>query len=436
MMTTQDLMKDQASIKKFVSRTIQAKIGNAQLVKANNTQDLSSKTEKGNKTKIKEEVQHIKKILTTDKRVLEIEDFPEIEEKMFYGGYRVPKASLIWKMPDTVSDTESTENDIDIYETYCDVLEILPFRLKLELKTMLDENGITNILYSDSEITSDCWVYWSGSIYLAYTTDNAPPDIDFAHRARDVLRDIYKDSELFSVAVIGPCPIHPDIKIFIFSKEKLRANFTEDDISNMKFGPLKIDKDIIITILLDSEDKVDKSIHQIARAVFWDLSFYLQRFYRAMAIRTLLLRTNEKCSEQFEELTNCLLSIHKLPARFIINKSRKIKELGELTTEMSRLLFKEYEMGITLKDQQGALLRDARDDLIKSLIADYIQEHTTESACIDRQSVSNLLLHADQVLSRQTVFNTQLFSAIIGGIIGGITAVVLIFLSRYLSNLN
>lgn len=432
MIYIKDLIKDRESINKYVSRIIHAKIGNSQLVMTNTTENESSTTETWNKSKIIQDVQHLKKVLTTDKRILEVEDFPEINEKMFSEGYSVPKTALIFN----ISNEDNNDLDFDIYETYSNVLQIEPFRLKLDLKSAIDENDPVYILYTDSEITTDCWVYWNGATYLAYTIDIASPDINFAHRARDILRDIYKDSELLNIAIVGPCPIHTDINIYIFSKEKLSGNFAAADIADISLEPIVIDDDIIVSVLLDTEDKVTSSIHKIATAIFWELHLHLENFYRAMTTRTLLLRTTDTCLRQFEELSNCLLSIHGLPGRAFFKKSRKIKELGVLTAKINMILSKEYKLNIELKDEQKYLITSSKNHPIKSLLIDYFQEHTTESECIDRQSISNALVNADQVLSRHTVFNVQLISAIIGGIIGGITAVALIYLSAFLSNLN
>lgn len=113
-----------------------------------------------------------------------------------------------------------------------------------------------------------------------------------------------------------------------------------------------------------------------------------------------------------------------------------VNELGRLTTQLNMLLSEVYQINIHLKDAQQDLLNHAKEKRIGSVFSGYIQEHTTESESIDRQSISNTLLHTDQVLGRYSVFNTQLTSAIIGGILGGIIAVALFYLSTYLITLS
>lgn len=431
MTTVKDLIKDQESINKYTSKVIHGKIGSSLLIRKKTNSNTSNEDESWKKQDIQPLIHHVRKILTTDKRVLEVQEFPEINDKTYYVGYYFPKAALGFDKP----STEGKDYDYNIYKTMCSCLELNPFRLKIEVKSIADEDDILNILYEKSEITSDCWIYWNGSTYLAYTT-NISPDIYFAHRARDIIQDIYKDSELLNVANIGPCPIHPDINICIFSKEKLGKYYTKAGISGISFAPFCRDDDIYISVLLNTEDKVESSIHGIAKAVFWELHRYIETFYRAMTTRSLLLKTTGKCHQQFEQLSHCLLSIHGLPTRALFDKRRKIRELGLLTTELNMTLSKEYELNVRLKDIQKDIFTLSKERPIKSLFFDYLQEHTTESECTDRQSISNALVHSDQVLSRHTVFNIQLISAIIGGIIGGITAVSLIYLSTFLINLN
>lgn len=418
MISVKDLVKDRESISKYVSKTVHAKIGNSQLTINKIIENESDETITKDFSNL-DYAHHLKKVITTDNRVLEIEDFPEINDRMHISGHFSPKNTLLFgKSIPKHDDTTS-----------CFVLQVLPFRLRIALKSMIDEKDPSYFPYTDSEITKDCWVYWNGSTFLAYTTIDQSPDLYFAHRVRDVLHDIYKGSDLLQVATIGPCPIHPDINVYLFSKEKLSKYFAIDEISEISFSPFIINEKIIINYLLETEDNINRDIHRILLSIFWELHHYLEHFYFSMSTRSSMLITTEKCIDLFKDLSTCLLSIHGLQNRAFLRRSKKVKELGALSARINMLLADEYQLSIQLKDQQKDLIRYSKETPIKSLLIDYFQEHTTESECIDRQSITNTLIHADQVLSRHTVFNTQLISAVVGGIIGGITAVALIYLS-------
>ena len=228
--------------------------------------------------------------------------------------------------------------------------------------------------------------------------------------------------------------MHVDINIYFFSKEKLGEFFSETEIQDISLEPFKKQEDIIISILSNTEKDIETNIHRITKAIFYELEMFVTSFYRAMAIRAQLLYSEMYCMDYFESLSKCLLSIHELPAMSIIKRHQSFKELGKLTTKINIQLSKAYEYNTILKDFQLSILRDSKYKPIRSLLIEYMQEHTSESERIDRQCITNAFTHADQVLSRRSIFNTQLISAIIGGIIGGITAVLIMYLSTIINN--
>jgi len=427
MLTLNDLIKDEESIEKYASNLIHAKIGNAQLTKKWVSFSPSDQRNIIKDFKIHEDIQHLKKLIVGEKRILELEDFPEISDKMLHFGYTIPTVSI---------SKESDDVEIDALDNSSYIIEISSFRMKVNIPSVLEEDTLLNLLYKQEEISNDCWVWWNGTSFLAYTIDGKSPDMNFAHRARDVLVGLCKDSDTLDVTMIGPTPIHPDLKIYIFSREKLRTNLEESEINNIQFSPLKHDDDIIINVIVQKEADVKGIVHQAAKALFSSLNSDIELFYRAMAIRSKLMHTTGMCGSRFESLSNCLLSVNKLSTRAFLEKSKKISELERLSTEISMLLVKEYEISVSLKEAQQLLLLDLSKKRINALLSDYISEHSTEPTRLDRQSISNALLHTDQVLGRQHLFNTQVFSAIIGAIIGGIIAVALMYIGVYLSNLN
>ena len=168
-MQIEDLLKVGKS-KKYCSKIVHLKLGNALLIRTDTAENRYKEIEKGNSKErtsfVLNEVSHLKKMLTTDRRVLEIEDFPDINEKILNLQYFIPETSFSF----LDQNPNITTNKDEFEEVLRNVLTISPFRLRLEIKSISKEDDLVHIIYPDGEITPECWVYWNGGIYLAYTS--------------------------------------------------------------------------------------------------------------------------------------------------------------------------------------------------------------------------------------------------------------------------
>lgn len=121
------MIKDEESIGKYTSHLIHAKIGNSLLCLTPSALEKYKQTVKIDHSAAMEIAQHLRKILTTDKNVLELEEFPIIDDKMYYGGHFMNESSLIF-------NPEYSDNELDYdNKNLCHIFQIRPFRLKIRL---------------------------------------------------------------------------------------------------------------------------------------------------------------------------------------------------------------------------------------------------------------------------------------------------------------
>lgn len=418
MINLEDVVKDSDSLQKYCSKVVYAKIGHAQIISHD---CINTFEEAKTKTALLEPMPYIRKILTTDKRIISIHDFHEdININPYYGLSILPSSALFLGEKRPEEDSNRLAIMLDI-----------PFRVKLRLETEETKDKWKDLYDFSPDIPEECWALWDGNIFLSYTTDPVEANRYFGHKTRDILVSLFKDSDLFKGGKIGPSPIHTDIMILIFTKEKLRQYFTEAETLKLAREAIKLDNDIVAPILIDSESGVDKAIHQAARNIYWKLGVHMQQFYRVQITRYLLMSAEERCINKVEELIKELTAIQDTQIYKFWIRRRLSKALGRLTSEIHLALLEEYELRTHLTDERSNIDSSASRDTMAYLVKEYLLEHTSEREYIDRQCVSSALTHVDQELGRHSTLNVQFVSALIGAII----AVSLMYLGAFLIKL-
>ena len=200
----------------------------------------------------------------------------------------------------------------------------------------------------------------------------------------------------------------------------------------MTRDPIKLDSDIVVPLLVDSEDEVDEFIHQATRNVYRKLRFYMLQFYRAMITRISLMKTEERCSNNLGQLIKKLVVIQETSAYKFLDRKKLSKSITKLSLEIQENLLEEYELRAFLTDERAAIESFTSKDNFAYFFKDYLLEHTVERERIDRECVSNILAHADQEIGRHSAFNIQLVSALVGAVI----AVGLMYAGAYLLRLG
>lgn len=417
-----DVIEDTEAIKEYSVAVLHGKIGHAQLLSresfgSRNKQELSSN--------LREPAPHIRKVITTDTRVADIADFPPKVDtsRLGEGGsLRVVPGGIFSKVHD------KSQKNVAKMALRLDK----PFRLKLKLEPGdEDRQRWEDMHFWNAGISQECWVWWNGEMFLAYTISPDGPDMHFGHKTRDVLIDLFRDSEVFEGGLIGPSPIHLDLVIPILSEAKLKQCLPEIDTAAFTGYGIKLENTLIFPIVAKSDDDVATLSHRAARIVFGMLMIPMWMFCQGIKKRSLLLDQEELFGDKFKELTTQLLGIQEVPIYRFWHRLRMRKSLSRLHLEIHTALVEEHELRVILAEARAQVASRAKTDRVFSLLEDYFLEHLTEAERIDRGSVSSILAHVDQQLGRYSAADVQLLSALIGAII----AVGLMFAGAYLNSL-
>jgi len=149
------IIKDSEGLQKYCSKVLYAKIGNAQIVSHNCVKTFE---EAKTNTNLREPMPYVRKIMTTDKRVVSIHDFQEdtVSIPSFYLSRIVPSSAFSFS--DKKFDKETnTRLAITINQ---------PFRFKLRLAAEEEEDKWVELYKFSKDVTEECWVLWDGNIFL------------------------------------------------------------------------------------------------------------------------------------------------------------------------------------------------------------------------------------------------------------------------------
>lgn len=418
-----DIIEDAEAIKEYSVAVLYGKIGHAQLLSRESfdrpdKQELSSN--------LLDPAPHIRKVIATDTRVVDIADLPSKVNTSRFGA-----GGLLQAVASSIFARVYDESQENVWKK--GLMLDMPFRLKLKLEPGdQDRQKWEDVYYWNTGSSQECCLWWNGDIFLAYTIGPDEPNILLlGPKTRDVLIDLFKDSEAFEGWCIGPSPIHLDIVIPILSEAKLKQYLPEVDTVAFNGYGIKFEDRLIFPILAKSEDDVPALVHEAARRVFGRLRPSMYLFCQGMKQRSLLLNQEALLGNKFNGLTTQLLEIQEVPIYRFWYKQRMRKSLSRLHLEIHTALVKEHELRVSLEDTRAFVASQAKADKVLSLLKDYFLEHLAEVERIDRGSVSSILAHVDQQLNRYSAVDVQLVSAIIGAII----AVGLMYAGAYLNSL-
>ena len=401
MIDLKSVIEDEGIRQKYCSQFVYAKIGHAQILSHKSISDFEEiKTD----AILQNPLPNMRIVLTTDKRVISIHDFSEDVDTQLL--------SIIVDSDALTYGHKKHGEKGPKWAVKCGV----PFRLELGLEIADESIKDTweDLHRFSPDISEVCWVWWDGNIFLAYTTDPMEANRDFGHKARDVLVDLFKDSDIFDGANVGPTPIHPDIMIPIFSKENLKQYLPEEDTLRLTRETIKLGEDIVFPILVDSEVEVDSFIHEVTRSVYGRLDYYIMQFYRVQMTRHFMMDAEMQCGNKLTELINGLKTMQDTSVYKFLYRRKLSKELGKFISEIQMSLLEEYALRTQLTDERRDMESVASRERLAWLIRDYFLEHTRESELIDRECVSGVLTHADQELARHSALNIQVISALLG----------------------
>ncbi len=406
---------------KYMSNELYLKIGYAQLI---SRQPVSNFDEVKRNSDLYDPSQHIRKILTTDNRVIEIKNFPQsgtLKDRILH---------LSALISDSLIPLDCAKPDKNILRLAVDLGSPFLIRLKLEPDDENLDYWESELKY-DAKVPEECWCLWDCMTFAACTFDFEESRRDFGHKVRDVLKNIFKNSEVFYCDCIGPSPIHPNFIVPILSQTLVQKKSKEDEVLQLTERPFSRNHDIYWPILADSEDEVSLLMHKSIKAIYRSLMLLLKVFNDANLARVMLLLSQESCLDMFNQAIGNLMALQKMPMYKLIDRIKKSQELGVLVSKIHEILLEEYSLRVEFSKAMSFMDYSHGDDELYRLQKSYFIEMTEDIAPIDREVILSTLAHVEQELDRQSTFRKDLTFALMGAIVGA----ALTFTGAYLNSL-
>lgn len=392
---------------KYMSAILYLKAGHSQLI---SRKPVSNFDEVKQNSDLYNPLPHIRKILTTDERVIEIKDFPQsakLKDQILHMSALVPDSAL-----------PLDKNKPDDIKRLAVNLGT-PFLVRLKLKP--DDQNLEaweNLYNYDSTVPEECWCFWDCMTFVACTFDVKEARKYFGHKVRDVLKSIFKDSEVFYCEFLGPSPIHPDFVVPVLSQTVVRKKSAEDEALQLTERPFLQKHDIYWPMLTDTNDEVDILKHQSTRSIYRTLMLLMEVFHRPNLARIMLLRTQESCINLFSQVIRNLLALQKVPMYNLIDRTKKSQELGRLVSKLHEILLEEYSLRVEFSSDMSFMDYSFGDDELYRLLKKYFLEITEDTKPVDREVILSSLAHVEQELDRQSTFRKDLTFALMGAIVG------------------
>lgn len=398
-----------ALLRKYCLATLWLKVGHAQLI---SRKPISDFDEAKNDPDLVNPLPHIRKILSTDRRVIDIQDFPKIDKPI----------DTTFTFSHIISDfylpLKEQKPDKEIKRLAINIGNPIIFKLKLEPD--LDQKQLWEEMYKyDPSVTEECWVFWNAEIFIACTFDSNEAIKYFGHKTRDVLKNIFKESEVFYCENLGPSPIHPDFISHVLSLSAVKKDSTMEEVEKLIRAPFNGNRDIYCASFADSSVELDIIKHVSVRSICTTLLRINRYFYDAIFLREALLFIKEECLNLFKEIIGELKLLQQVPFYNLVSRNTKCKALAISITQIHELLLDEYEVIAEINEHMMFMESNLEEDYFYRLLKDYYIEHAKENVKpMDREIILSALTHGEQVLDQHSTFRKDLTFAILGAIIG------------------
>ena len=392
-------------IRKLARKIIHAKVGCLYLL---SKEPLKINENNKPSTSPNEFRSHMRKILTTDPRVLSIVPLDMDDRTKFWDfGYRLRPADVFKRQ----SNGSIDKKEFAQYKLHPPLL----FELKLEIDKGKQEKPFW-LVYPFEDKIEKCYALWDGEIFFAWVDAPARKHLGFGYAVRDVVTDIFKASPLLSVDCIGPTPIHPDIEVQLFSANKLQEILKTYKLDIMSFVCSMDNDDLVVRVITEDDIGQENTVRNAIREIFDDCRIIdspLIRFYDTMVLRSAAIAREEQLETKLKQLRQLLFDLNKLKSWNLINRVKVPNSLGKGISEATLMLMDREEAFNLLAQSRNELHKSNNEYLTSSLIP-YFEEHAEQSPSKDVVSITTALERLDCEIGRHSAFQAQLFAALLG----------------------
>lgn len=413
---TQDKWQAIQNTRRIASKRYIAKIGCVYLM----SKQMINNHDQTKEIFIKDLRSHVRKILTTDQRVISIEHFAIDDERDTYTTFGKLVPSIAFK----TDAKEATEGEFRLSYEFSDPLI---FDLKLELHDK--DKKVFWKEFPFAHTPDKCKVWYNCNTFVAYSDDSDELITGMGYAARDVLIDIFAESDLIDAKCVGPCPIHPDIEILFLPYNGKGGDSAET--SPMLTQPVLYKNDIYVPIMIP-ENNTEAKLEDMLFSVFREMRKPISEFY---SVQTAGIVAEYKAMALDADLAIIRTSIeflHLLKFWKILEHRRIANSLtiGICNTTLS-ILDSQSEYA-NLARESEKLRKNIEESVIASCCADYLMESARESPRVDYSLITTILERLDSVVARYSINRTQLLAAILGGTIGAALTLFVAWLANVL----
>lgn len=362
---------------------------------------------------------HLRKILTTDNRVISIANRRNDDSAigMMASARHLRSEAFVHD----IGDVPKREFRLQ-YELRN------PFLVDIQLQLRTEDKRPYWLDNPLSKIPEKCMAWYDGAIFMAYH-DSDESYNHYGHAVRDVLEEIFTASDLLYVQSMGPSPIHPDIEIIFISPDSKKQGGVE--ISPVLRQPTMFKNNIYIPITItenDLENKRKETLYSIFNGFRW----VLHEFYEATTVRSDALSKYKALENKLDVVKTSVARLHSVNNWHFLERRKMICLIEKGISEVTLALVDNQSAYRDLAEASEEISKRDVDSNIAVCCVDYLVEQCRDLPGVDYMLINTLLERLDSEIGRYSSNRTQVLAAVMGGAVGAALTLLITWLANSL----
>lgn len=254
----------------------------------------------------------------------------------------------------------------------------------------------------DEKVIEKAHVLYNGNIFLAYSPcDDEVSLAMFGQEVREFLKKNLS-STLWEVVSVPPCPLHPDINVFIDEGDGFKVNIDEKNDVNIKIALLP-----------------EENISNFFVYLLQDLSFSVNCFLETATLNQKLNEISWNILRVTGEITYKYKELLALDWKLIKQKLNLMNEIRSLSLDIQILSNEFTNTRLKLKNERDSFepknCKSWNDNFLNSYFYNYF---TVPS--ISLQETRETVKYLNEIVSNKYLHYYTIFAALAGGVAGAI----------------
>lgn len=254
----------------------------------------------------------------------------------------------------------------------------------------------------DEKVIEKAHVLYNGNIFLAYAEADEETSLTlFGQEVREFLKECLT-SHLWEVMSVPPCPLHPDINVYI----------SDEDLIN-----IEIDKEDDIHI--DMPHKHLEKINDFFIDLLEDLSFSINCFTSAATINQKLNKIFWELQEVTDNITIHYKKLLNLKWPQIKQKFALMHKVRCLSLDAQVLSNKFSHTELKLKKERESFSLQRGNTWNENILRNYFYNYFTVPP-VSLHETRETIRYTNEIISNKYLHYYTILAALIGGMIGAI----------------